>query len=123
MKKTKLVMLSIVLFAFCCLYATKPIEKNNEKFVNSFISKLSVEVTLTDSQKAKIMKQAFDYTIRMDTISKTINENTKTMLRVSASTHFELSIDSLLTQEQKSILESNRIQKLNLTSNKYQSKK
>lgn len=122
MRKSKFTMLSIVSLVLCSIYANKPIEKNNEKFANSFISKLSVEVTLTDSQKVQIMKQVIDYSIKMDSISKTPNESTKTSMRVSTSALFEQSLDSLLTKEQKSIIESNRIQRLNVISKKFQSK-
>lgn len=123
MRKSKFTMLSIAFLVLSSLHATKPIEKSNEKFANSFISKLSVEVTLTDSQKVQIMRQVMDYSLKMDSISKTTNETIKSSMRANVSALFEQSLDSLLTKDQKSILESNRTQRINTISKKYQSKK
>lgn len=122
MKRLKFAVFGIVSFVLCSLYATKPNEKSNDKFANNFIDKMSVEVVLTDSQKVLIIKRLKDFSEKLDSLNLIRDETQKLNLRVSTSYQFEQSLDSILTKEQKSILESNRKQRINIILNKYQSK-
>jgi hypothetical protein len=123
MKKIKSILLGITAFVMCSLYAVKPTEKDKEKFAGTFTDKLSVEVSLTDSQKVQLMKKVLDYSIKMDSVNLLTNDNEKSANRVSLSVLFEQSIDSLLTKEQKIQLQAIREQRLRMIINKYQSKK
>lgn len=120
MKTTKFtITVCAVILGAGLLFAEKPTDKKGKSHVTQVIDQLSVDIVLTDSQKIMIGK--IDQNIR----SKFKNNNGKPAKESYKQSicDFRTSLDSILTDEQKQLLNEKRIERNIEATKKFNPKK
>lgn len=120
MKLTKFtIIVCAIILGAGLLFAEKPTDKKGKRYVSQVIDQLSVDIVLTDSQKVMIGK------IDQNNRSKFKNKKgqpTKELYSQSIY-DFRTSLDSILTGEQKELLNEKRIERNIEATNKFNLKK
>jgi len=113
MKKQKLIATLIAILIFSNLIFAG----NSQDIVNKIVSKLSKDITLTDSQKVIIQAKLQTFAVILQNSNSNVDENTKQAYHA-----YHATLDSILTTEQKTQLISKRNARRDATMNKLKSK-
>lgn len=102
MKKLKLITVIIsILVSSNCLFAKNPLNGDATNIANIMIDKLGKDIQLSDSQKVIILQKATDFIIKIQNANLSSTNNDKFTLKKQASEEYRMTLDSLLTNEQR----------------------
>jgi len=107
--KTKVLLVTIISFFTVANFvlgqnraAKDDKEKDNKKGTTSIIiNKLSIDVNLTDSQKAEIEARLLKMFERVEAADKKTNKNESVTQKIAANNEYVQFMDSILTDDQK----------------------
>ena len=113
MKKPTFIPAIIAIFIFSTLvFAVNSNQDGNTKNIaDNLVSNLCSDVNLTDSQKLVVVKNAKEYELKLQNISQESNKELKSEIMNHAILEYRTVIDSVLTQEQKEVQKTKRIQR------------
>jgi len=124
MKITRLITsLTVMLLFSNVLTATNPpIEKAGNK-ANIMVEDLSKYIVLTEYQKAKIETWSKDYMVKIKNANKLVNREELVASKKAIIQEYKMSLDSILTNEQKTQRLVKQNERIEAVISKYRTKK
>ncbi len=118
MKNFRLMMAIVAtVFLYIQLNAENPVSIANKK-----LNLLSRDIVLTDSQKVVILEKAKEFAVKFQGANLLTNSIEKNSQLDKAVQQYKAALDTLLTSEQKTQLETKRNERRDLIMNKLKSK-
>ncbi len=124
MKRLKLMTACIAILVFSnLLFAENPLSVEANNIAGIMTDKLGRDIILTDSQKVIIQQKATAFIVKMQNANSTSSAEDKFTLKKQASDEYEVTLDSLLTPEQRNQIRLKSKERQDAIINQYQSKK
>lgn len=109
MRKIKLISVIILVMIISDLvFAGNTLKKDVDNLATIMIEKLNADVILTDSQKVIMHAKAKEFISAMQNSNKNTDKENKSSAKKEAYQKYKASLDSLLTDEQKTQLQKKR---------------
>jgi len=103
--------ISVFIFSTLAFAVNSNQDGNTKNIADNLVSNLCSDVNLTDSQKLVVVKNAKEYELKLQNISQESNKKLKSEIMNHAILEYRTVIDSVLTQEQKEVQKTKRIQR------------
>jgi len=103
--------ISVFIFSTLAFAVNSNQDGNTKNIADNLVSNLCSDVNLTDSQKLVVVKNAKEYELKLQNISQESNKELKSEIMNHAILEYRTVIDSVLTQEQKEVQKTKRIQR------------
>lgn len=119
MKKIKLI--TAVVAALVCMnfvFAVSPLKGNADKLAAIMVEKVNADVQMTDSQKTIMLVKAKEFAITMQIANSKTSKDEKSFIKKDAYQKYNMSLDSLLTDEQRNQLKVKRTERKTININK-----
>ena len=103
--------ISVFIFSTLAFAVNSNQDGNTKNIADNLVNNLCRDVNLTDSQKLVVVKNAKEYELKLQNISQESNKKLKSEIMNHAILEYRTVIDSVLTQEQKEVQKTKRIQR------------
>ena len=103
--------ISVFIFSTLAFAVNSNQDGNTKNIADNLVSNLCSDVNLTDSQKLVVVKNAKEYELKLQNISQESNKELKSEIMNHAILEYRIVVDSVLTQEQKEVQKTKRIQR------------